>query len=175
MQLRSRRFPGDVSPGAAPAPAPWRRSWVQLDCFSFLRLEDTFLSQGKRPFQGLLGGGGPAPRGGRRGGGGRGAEAPPGAREWLRPQPAGARPARSRVRGPPPALTLPLPWPQAGEAPGLGEWGARDVPTDLAAPLPLQTAGPPCLPLWLEAPCQYLPNWPFSGWDKRGLPPHFWL
>lgn len=50
-----RQFPGDVSPGQAPAPAPWRRSWwVQLDCFSFLRLEDTFLSQRKQPFQGFL-------------------------------------------------------------------------------------------------------------------------
>lgn len=61
LQLRLRQFPGDVSPGQAPAAAPWRRSWwVQLDCFSFLRLEDTFLSQRKQPFQGFLraGGGG---------------------------------------------------------------------------------------------------------------------
>lgn len=55
LQLRPRQFPGDVSPGWAPAPAPWRRAWwVQLDCFSFLRLEDTFLSQRKQPFQGFL-------------------------------------------------------------------------------------------------------------------------
>lgn len=55
MQLWLRQFPGDVSPGRAPAPAPWRQSWwVQLDCFSFLRLEDTFLSQRKQPFQGFL-------------------------------------------------------------------------------------------------------------------------
>lgn len=68
MQLWLWQFPGDVSPGQAPAPAPWRRSWwVQLDCFSFLRLEDTFLSQRKQPFQGFLrvrggGGGGPGLR-----------------------------------------------------------------------------------------------------------------
>lgn len=69
MQLWPWQFPGDVSPGPMPAPAPWRRSWwVQLDCFSFLRLEDTFLSQRKQPFQGFLrarggGGGGPGRRG----------------------------------------------------------------------------------------------------------------
>ena len=71
------QFPGDVSPGLVPAPAPWRRSWwVQLDCFSFLRLEDTFLSQRKQPFQGFLrawggGGGGPGLRGEREAGEGR--------------------------------------------------------------------------------------------------------
>lgn len=72
MQLWLRQFPGDVSLGQAPAPAPWRQSWwVQLDCFSFLRLEDTFLSQRKQPFQGFLrarggGEGGPGLRGGKR-------------------------------------------------------------------------------------------------------------